>query len=95
VLRIEGGEIEVTRMRSFRCSACATMWEVPFGTGRPQECPRCKSVDFHRVPGNESPGRGRGRRLGPCARARRPTGPAEGQSPTSKETSREDRSSIQ
>ena len=77
VLRIEGGAIEVTQMRTFRCDACESTWEVPFGTGRPQGCPRCKSTALHRVPGKLGPGRGCGRGRGQCARAHRSNGSTE------------------
>jgi uncharacterized protein len=73
-LRIEGGTIEVTEMRAFKCDACEFAWELPFGTGRPEACPKCKSAVFHRVPGSQGPGRGCGRGLGPCARRARPAG---------------------
>jgi predicted DNA-binding protein (UPF0251 family) len=55
-LRIEGGSIE---MRTFRCSDCQHTWEVPFGTGRPQECPNCKSTNLHRAEVERGGGRGR------------------------------------
>jgi predicted DNA-binding protein (UPF0251 family)/phage FluMu protein Com len=48
-LRIEGGEIEMAAMRTFQCADCGHVWEVPFGTGRPAECPACKSKNFQRV----------------------------------------------
>jgi len=47
-LRIEGGEIEVAEMRTFRCQQCQHTWSVPFGTGRPDECPACKSKSICR-----------------------------------------------
>lgn len=56
-LSIEGGSIE---MRTFRCSDCQHTWQVPFGTGRPQECPSCKSRNLHRA--EEERGQGGGRR---------------------------------
>lgn len=63
-LGIEGGSIE---MRTFKCSECQHCWELPFGTGRPQECPQCKNRNFHRSVGDR--GMGRGQRAG-CGRAR-------------------------
>ena len=57
-LNIEGGPIE---MRTFKCSECQHGWAVPFGTGRPQECPQCKSKNLHRAEED----RGMGRRQGP------------------------------
>jgi len=66
VLRIEGGAVEVVTMRRFQCYACQHVWELPYGTGRPQECPRCRSADIHRAVEDRGwagvgPGRGRGR----------------------------------
>lgn len=62
-LRIEGGEIEMAEIRAFECDGCEHVWEVPFGTGRPAECPECKSKSFHRAQeaGVGSGGGGRGR----------------------------------
>jgi uncharacterized protein len=42
-LRIEGGEIEMAEQRTFRCQQCQHIWSEPFGTGRPDGCPACKS----------------------------------------------------
>ena len=51
-LRIEGGSVELAAMRSFSCSDCAHTWELPFGTGRPEECPSCGGTAFRRVDGD-------------------------------------------
>jgi predicted DNA-binding protein (UPF0251 family) len=59
-LKIEGGEIEMTTLlRKFRCADCEHTWEVPYGTGRPAECPSCKGVNFHRAGGGRGFGGGR------------------------------------
>jgi len=60
-LRIEGGEIEMPEQREFNCDQCQHTWGLPYGTGRPQECPKCKSKSIHR---SENQGRllRRGRR---------------------------------
>lgn len=47
-LRIEGGIIERVGQRSFTCGKCGNEWKEPFGTGRPAECPACKSEEFFR-----------------------------------------------
>ena len=70
-LRIEGGAVEVVTMRRFQCYECQHVWELPHGTGRPQECPKCKSANIHRAPedrgwAGRGPGWGRGR--GRCRR---------------------------
>jgi predicted DNA-binding protein (UPF0251 family) len=49
VLRIEGGEVEMAQTRVFECADCGHVWEVGFGTGRPEGCPSCQSKTFHRA----------------------------------------------
>jgi uncharacterized protein len=67
-LRIEGGAIEMAEMRAFACDDCGHVWEVPCGTGRPAECPACKSKSFHRAKeaGVSAAGGGQGRRCRRC-----------------------------
>jgi len=73
-LKIEGGVFKMKGMRQFACTTCKHEWAVPFGTGRPAECPKCKSADIHRVqeqrghgrPGGGEGGRGAGRGMGRC-----------------------------
>jgi len=48
-LKIEGGEIDTSEMRKFRCSDCQHAWELPYGTGGPSGCPSCKSDNIHRA----------------------------------------------
>ena len=73
-LRIEGGVIEMPRMRKFQCNECQQEWEVPHGGGRPEQCPKCGGADFHRHPEDRGGfgcrgGRGQGR--GRCHRGGR------------------------
>jgi len=56
-IRIVGGD---HIMRRFRCFDCGHEWEEPFGTGRPEACPRCGSPNFCRVDAGKGRGRGRG-----------------------------------
>jgi uncharacterized protein len=69
VLRIEGGRVEMDEMRAFQCADCGHVWEVPFGTGRPEGCPSCKSKGIRRAVeaevGQSAGGKGR------CQRNRR------------------------
>jgi predicted DNA-binding protein (UPF0251 family) len=68
-LRIEGGNFVMAEMRTFRCSDCRHTWQVPFGTGRPAECPNCHSRNIHRAEegrGGFGRGRGFGRGGGRC-----------------------------
>jgi uncharacterized protein len=63
-LKIEGGEIEPGPTRSFECGECKHSWDLPFGTGRPQNCPACRGENIHRTepdttcPGNMKPFKG-------------------------------------
>lgn len=41
-LSVRGGAVEIDRC-SFVCAACRHTWSVQCGTGRPKECPQCKS----------------------------------------------------
>jgi uncharacterized protein len=62
-LRIEGGVIEMAEQRTFRCGDCEHEWQLPFGTGRPEECPQCQSKNFRRAEeerGRRGRGEGRG-----------------------------------
>ncbi len=49
-LKIEGGEFEMATTRKFKCDECQHSWDLPYGTGRPQGCPSCKSGNIHRAP---------------------------------------------
>jgi Zn finger protein HypA/HybF involved in hydrogenase expression len=60
-LRIEGGEFEMSEMRTFKCADCQHSWTLPYGTGRPQSCPSCNSLNIHRAESDRG-GRGMGRR---------------------------------
>lgn len=46
-LVIEGGPVIMAR-RTFVCHSCQHVWEEPFGSGRPEHCPNCRSAEFHR-----------------------------------------------
>ena len=48
-LKIEGGKFEMASMKKFRCDECQHSWELPYGTGRPEICPSCKSGNIHRA----------------------------------------------
>jgi predicted DNA-binding protein (UPF0251 family) len=61
-LRIEGGDYIIAQRR-FICYTCGYEWELPYGTTRPQVCPKCGSVDLHRAPEDQGYTiRGRGSR---------------------------------
>jgi len=42
-LRIEGGNVEMSETRKFRCLDCQHVWAEPLGGGRPAGCPNCQS----------------------------------------------------
>ena len=72
-LKIEGGEVEMSDMRKFQCVDCGATWDLPYGGGRPSECPKCMSANIHRAEEDrgqvrrgrgQQGGRGMGRRGG-------------------------------
>ena len=72
VLTIEGGQYTMAQMRKFVCNACEHAFDVPFGTGRPTECPACHASEVCRAPEDRGGhGRGRCRRNGAGAGGRR------------------------
>jgi uncharacterized protein len=48
--------------RKFQCSDCEHSWEVGYGTSRPSECPKCKSINIHRADEDKGFGGGGRRR---------------------------------
>ena len=58
-LRIKGGVVKMME-RQFVCYDCKHEWALPYGTGRPVECPQCKSVNIHRAPQDRGWARARG-----------------------------------
>ena len=69
-MKIEGGVVKMMERR-FVCYDCKKEWSLPYGTGRPDECPECKSRNIHRAPqdrGWARAGRGHGRGRGRCRR---------------------------
>jgi predicted DNA-binding protein (UPF0251 family) len=71
-LKIEGGEFEMSGMRKFKCYDCQHTWELPYGTGRPGNCPSCKSSNIQRAEGERGYARGLGRGHGRCYRKTQP-----------------------
>jgi predicted DNA-binding protein (UPF0251 family) len=67
-LKIEGGEFEMAAMRKFRCYDCQHSWDLPYGTGRPGNCPSCKSSNIHRAQEDRGCAREVGRAQGRCCR---------------------------
>jgi len=48
-LKIEGGDFDMANMRKFMCNNCQYSWELPYGTGRPKNCPSCKNGTIYRT----------------------------------------------
>ena len=48
-VKIEGGVYTRAEKRMFICEECSHDWELGYGTGRPRECPKCKSSTIHRA----------------------------------------------
>jgi uncharacterized protein len=48
-LKIEGGVVKMKPSR-FLCSDCRHGWSASTGSGRPLECPKCRSLNFRRAP---------------------------------------------
>jgi len=54
-INVEGGNYTLVEdSRVFICEKCNFRWEEACGTGKPEECPECKSNYFHRIAGGES-----------------------------------------
>ena len=69
MLRIEGGNVTMNKMRVFKCADCGHNWQMPCGTGCPEGCPSCKGVNFKRIrnEGDECDhGHGHGHGHGEC-----------------------------
>jgi predicted DNA-binding protein (UPF0251 family) len=48
-INVEGGNFKmISESRIFRCRKCSHKWEEPWGTGRPESCPKCDHEDFYR-----------------------------------------------
>jgi len=58
-LKIEGGVVKMME-RYFVCYDCKHEWTLPYGTGRPDDCPKCKGLNIHRAPQDRGWARGRG-----------------------------------
>lgn len=70
-LLIEGGNFTMEDLRTFTCDSCQHTWQIPYGTGRPQECPKCHCASLHRIDGGQGSGQRHGRNAGHCMRAQR------------------------
>jgi hypothetical protein len=75
-LKIAGGEVKIME-RQFVCYDCKHEWSLPYGSGRPDVCPKCGARNIHRAPqdrgrargpGGRGRGDGKGRGWGNCRR---------------------------
>jgi hypothetical protein len=55
--------------RTFQCYDCQHHWTLPYGTGRPAECPQCQGRNFCRLDA-ERGGAGAAGVAGPGGRCR-------------------------
>ena len=67
-LKIEGGDFIMATTRKFVCRDCENKWEVPYGTGRPENCPKCESKNVHRSEEDRGYARMGGAGRGQCRR---------------------------
>jgi uncharacterized protein len=51
-VRIEGGTCKTGASRQFQCEACRHIWDIPCGTGRPEQCPKCHKNKIFRISRN-------------------------------------------
>ena len=49
-LKLEGGNVTIASLRRFCCGRCKHTWELPHGSGRPSECPKCQGRSLHCAP---------------------------------------------
>jgi uncharacterized protein len=59
-LKIEGGDFNMA-LRNFRCNDCQHSWELPYGTGRPKNCPSCKGGNIYRADADRGFEKGQGK----------------------------------
>jgi predicted DNA-binding protein (UPF0251 family) len=69
-IKIEGGDVKMVPKRKFSCSNCGHNWEVPYGTGRPSDCPKCQSKNIHRAEEDRGYAQCGGAKRGPCGKGR-------------------------
>ncbi len=58
-IEIKGGNYMLDLKRKFECYNCQHEWEEAFGTGRPDTCPVCESVNIRSAHTNRGYARGR------------------------------------
>lgn len=63
-LIIRGGNVTIMNQRIFQCADCGHRFQLPFGTGQPNECPACQSRNLHRADDDRGSAGGRCRRRG-------------------------------
>ena len=68
-LKIKGGEVEIAE-RHFICYDCKNAWTLTYGSERPKECPKCKSLNIHRAPHDRGHSRQGKRGQGCCKRGK-------------------------
>jgi len=67
-LKIEGGDYITAPKRKFHCPDCKHICEIPYGTERPANCPKCRSKNIHRAKQGRGYARYGGTGHGPCGK---------------------------
>ena len=60
-IEIKGGSYIIEGKRKFLCYSCGYVWEEEYGTGRPERCKNCGSMNIHRHPEDRMKGKFGGR----------------------------------
>jgi predicted DNA-binding protein (UPF0251 family) len=64
-IEIKGGNYTVEGPRGYNCKGCSAVWEIPFTTSEPLQCPMCGSNKVQRNTANLD-----GNRPKPCCQGR-------------------------
>jgi uncharacterized protein len=48
-LKIAGGDFAMAQARKVVCQTCQYSWDLPSGTGKPENCPECGNANIYRA----------------------------------------------
>lgn len=66
-ITITGGK-HIMAKRTFKCADCGHTFSAEYGTPRPSECPRCGSLNIHRIDSDRGTWLSTERGRGPCGK---------------------------